>query len=51
MARISHRPDWFEQPHQWRGTPLLIAVAIALVLVAMLGASFLGSLVSPGMFR
>lgn len=50
MARPS-LPGWFEQPHHWRGMPLLIAISIALVLVAMLGVSLLGSTVSPGMFR
>ncbi|MBI2394460.1 MAG: hypothetical protein HYV09_33125 [Deltaproteobacteria bacterium] len=52
--RVSHHkpvePGWPEQPKTLRSMPLLIAVAIALVLIAMLAVALLGSTISPGMF-
>lgn len=45
-------PAWIgKQTRRWRGAPLLIAVAISIVLVAMIAVSLLGSTISPGMFR
>jgi hypothetical protein len=49
-------PSWIgafgeQQTHTRKWAPLVVASLIALVLIAMLVASFIGSTVSPGMFR